>query len=253
MKKLLPFLTVFALACQASAQTDPALAAESVRRAATVWGLQQIGQDQTTANIYMNLAVEQRVAQDAARLGLPERMDVQRAMADARRQVMIAAMQDEIARRVAVPTDEEAKKFYNEKPSNFTLTEAFQLSVYEWTEENAAAAADAAVELAKGPVDEAKIAEWKGQVIISKENNTWVTANQVSKELWTGLMTLKDGQAKMFTLPGGRAWVQRKAYRAERLPTFDEAANDVRGALLMQRRQTAWAEYVQRAQSEVLP
>ena len=133
MKTLLPILAVFSLPFALQAQTlDAALAAEALRGATLNSATVILGRDVESADNYRELALEQAIAVQAGRFGLDERVDVQRALAAARRQVLVQALREEVERQVPGPDEASVRELFDKNKTAFVAPSAYQLTVYEW-------------------------------------------------------------------------------------------------------------------------
>ena len=86
---------------------DQAVASELVRGAVAGQTVNALAASPDLQRNYVISVVEQELAQEASRRGLAERLDVQRALMQARYQILLQALQQDVVRHVAQPTDAE--------------------------------------------------------------------------------------------------------------------------------------------------
>lgn len=251
MKTLLPLLVLFALPAATHAQTlDPALAAEALRGATLNSAVSILGRDAESADNYRELAVEQAIAVQAGRFGLDERVDVQHALAAARRGVLVKAVREEVERQVPGPDEASVKELFDKNKSAFVAPSAYQLTVYEWPKSVTVTTAELTAKLVGAAVEKA-VADTGGRVVLPAANTDWMIESRMVPAIWTGLATMKDGETKFFETESGKVRVTRKAYREPKALSYDEAKNDAARALIMRKRAEAWQQYLLNLQQQL--
>jgi hypothetical protein len=252
MKNLLPAFAAVILPVFAQAQIlDAAVAAEALRGAALNSAVNILGKDAESAGNYRELAVEQALAVEAGRYGLDERIDVSRALAAARRNVLIQALREEVERQVPAPEDKAVTEFYEKNKTAFVAPSAYQIAVYEWADGAKVISSDLDKKLAVADVEKA-VADSGGKVIVPSSATAFVAENSMIPAIWTGLAAMKDGETRWFDgEKGSKVRVTRRAYRASKALTFEESKGDAARALLMRARAEAWQGYVNAMQQRL--
>lgn len=251
MKTLLPVLAVFTLPFALQAQTlDPALAAEALRGATLNSATTILGRDIESADNYRELALEQAIAVQAGRLGLDERVDVQRALAAARRNVLVQALREEVERQVPGPDEASVRELFDKNKSAFVAPSAYQLTVYEWPKTVASTTAELTVKLVGADLEKI-VADTGGKVVVPAANTDWMVEGRMIPAIWTGLAAMKDGETKWFDGEGGKVRVTRRAYREPKQLAYEEAKNDAARAFIMRKRAEAWQQFLGNLQQQL--
>ncbi|MCC5843134.1 MAG: peptidyl-prolyl cis-trans isomerase [Verrucomicrobia bacterium] len=191
--------------------------------------------------------LEQELAQEAARRGLTERMDVQRALHATRMRVLVQALQADVIRGIPAPTEEEVETVYNQQPERFRVAEALQVDLFVF-DLNDNAARDFARQAVRGrKIDAATAAEVGGRQLagVSEEGEGWVAKDAFPEEVWNALKSARSGTVHQFPLEERILLVKRHGHREERQATMEEARVKLREAMLQQRQQAVWTEFLQ--------
>jgi hypothetical protein len=193
---------------------------------------------------YRNSALEQALAQEAARRGLTERIDVQRTIEDLRRETLILALRTDVMRAVETPTDDAVKKEYQKQKANLVLPAAQKLDVYTVSAvqtqliEKALALATSGAEIA-GPLTK------RGFVHVSAQlAEPWFTSNQVAAAIWDRVTAMKNGESEVFPDGANVLLIRKLDARDARPMTLEEATPLVRDFLVRDRRNEAWNAFV---------
>jgi hypothetical protein len=251
MKTLPTLICLAALPLTGFAQLlDAAVAAEALRGATLNSAVNILGRDGETAGNYREIAMEQALAVQAGRLGLDERIDVQRAMANARRNVMVQALREEVERQVPPPDEAGIKDLYEKNKSAFVSPSAYQLTVYEWPASVKFTAAELTVKLTGTDIEKA-VADSGGRVVMPAASTEWLVEARMIPQIWTGLAAMKDGETKWFDGETGKVRVTRRAYREPKPLTFDEARADATRVLVLRMRAEAWQRYLLAMQQQL--
>ncbi len=247
MKKSLILLFSLAVAGSASAQTAPVdlnLAAEVWRSTMSQDSLQSIN---TTTNLlasYKTLALQQELAQESARRGLTERVDVRRSLEEARRNVIIEALRNDVVKSAATPTEEEIGTAYERLSGQLVVPEALSLDVFSIAGTESGKVSDA-VTLLTDSADAAaeKLVSEGFKHVTADIEEPWFNATQMTTNIWSALQDMGDGAVDSFP-DGANVLVIRKiSERDSRTMTLDESRDIVRNQLLRERQDRLWNIY----------
>jgi hypothetical protein len=237
--------------CAEEARFDMGVAAEVTRGAAAAQTAGALRENQQLSTEYQNIALEQAVAQEGATRGLTERLDVQHALLQARRQVMVQAVREDLARTLALPPEKDVQAEYQKDPKRWTLPEAFQLDVY------AVGAADTnltnlARSLVTGkPVADDALAGLKAQQLVSQASGRWMSSGDVASSIWTNLAAMKQGEARLFDADAGYVLVRRGGHRDSKVPKFEEVQMSIQGVIMRQKEEASWNTYLAKKRKEL--
>ena len=229
---------------------DQAVATELMRNVGSQLAVGALQNNAEFARAYTTSVLEQELAQESARRGLTERLDVQRALSVARFQVLIQALQGDIARGVTQPTDAEIKDKFEKNRKDYKLLEAVKVDLYaiDGTSSNALDVVRSAVAAQK--IDPAKL-----QTVPFKEIGTaaqvWVAKDIFRDEVWKAVREMKKDQVQFFRVEGNYWLLRYEDYRAERPATLDEAKDGIRNQMVGERQQKAWADFVQKTAKKI--
>lgn len=252
MKTILTTLAIVLPLVATQAQSlDAAIAAEALRGATLNSAINILGSDAGSADNYRELTLEQGLAVESGRLGLDERIDVQRALAAARRQVLVQALREEVERTVGAPDEKAVKEFFEKNKSAFVSPDAYQLTVYEWADTPKGTIEELTTKLA-GAEPEKAVEASGGKVVVPAKSDAWLTEKSMIPAIWSGLAAMKDGESKWFDgEKKGRVRVTRKAFQATKQLTFEEAKDAATRALIMRTRAETWQQYLQGMQQRL--
>lgn len=215
--------------------------------------IEQIQKSPELSERYDRVLVEQHLAQQAVSRGLTERLDVQRALDIARRNVLVQALRDELFRTVPRPTETEVKAEYNKDKKKWTLPEAYQADVFRIAAQDATAQ-EVARRLANGkPVDDENMGRLvNARAEVLRSSGAWLTARQMAPEIWQGLGEMKKDEVRVFP-DGPQSLVVRKGeYRAAQAMKIEEARPYVSQELLRTRSEQVWSNYLEQAKTKAL-
>ncbi len=215
--------------------------------------LEQLGQSPELMQQYKDVLLQQHLAQEAARRGLTERLDVQRALSVARRNVLVTALRDELIRQIPPPTEAEIKTVYQKGRERWLLPEAYRLDVFSFVS-NDNTARDAAMKLAHGrPVADADLAQLVNvQTQMLMRTGVWLTTNNIpNQSIWKGLALMKENEVRLFPDGPGTLVVRRGPRREQKLLTIQEATPLIRSELMRERAERVWSNYLAEARGRV--
>ena len=252
MKKMILWMAVGLLASgPARAQMeniDFGVASEVVRNMMSAKTGEEIMGSTNLLGAYKNYALEQELAQEAARRGLQERIDVQRTREEARRSVMIRALRNDIIRSIPPPAEDKVKSTYEAEAAKgrWAMPAGFKLDVFGLPGSEAGQLATAK-KLATGEAVEDKALEaLKLQQLSSQASGGFLSSNQVAGPIWGELMEMKLNEVRVF--PDGTNYlvVRRGAYAGPRELTLEQASDVVKGMLLREKHDAAWDDYIRK-------
>lgn len=224
---------------------DQAVASELLRGAVapqtTVGALQQSADFQRA---YLLSVVEQELVQEAARRGLAERVDVQRALMQARYQILLQALREDVARGATQPTDADLQTAFKKDKERWVLQEAVKADIFA-VDSGATNALDTVRGMvAAQKIDTNKLVAVNARALASASADQWIAENQIVPEVWKGVKEMKKDQIQFFRVQG-MYWVVRRDDQRESKPmTFDQAKEPIRQELLGQRQQERWNTFV---------
>ena len=226
-------LPAAALGITASAQNhvlDQTVATELIRGATSNLAIGALQSDPEFARLYSSSVLEQELAQEAARRGLAERLDVQRALSMARFQVLLQALQADISRHIAQPTDADIKAYFDKNKATMNLKEAVKADVYllDGTATNAIEIARASVASQTISPDELQKTRFK-QIALAEQ--VWVARDVFPEDVWKEIRLLPKGKVRFYKVENNFLLLKYEDYRAERPATLEEVQEDIRTQL----------------------
>ncbi len=223
---------------------DPAIAMELLRVASESAAVGAVRSNPDLARMYSSSLLEQELAQEAARRGLAERLDVQRAMLNARRQILIQALRADISRGAAAPTDAEVKRRFEQNRPDLKLPEAVKADLYlvDGAAPNSLETVRAAQ--AAQQIDPARLQKTRFR-LVADAAQAWAARNVFPEDVWNEVRKMKKDQVRFFSLPDGNYLLVRfEDYRAERPAALEEVAEDLRNQILREHEQKLWDDYL---------
>lgn len=224
---------------------DQAVAAELLRGAVANQSINVLAQSPDLQRTYVIGVIEQELVQEAARRGLQERLDVQRALMQARYQILIQALQQDVMRKVPQPSDAEIQAAYRKDRDRWVFPEAYRLVIFsvENTNTNAVAALRAAAGTSALNADRLTAAGAR-PLLPSGTEEVWVTERDIVPEVWKALSALKDGESRVFGVQDNVWLVQRVTYRRSGPMTFEQARDAIRTELYQARQRQEWETFL---------
>lgn len=214
--------------------------------------IEQLRQSPDLMRQYEDARLEQYLAQEAARRGLSERLDVQRALSIARRSVLVRALRDELIRQIPLPTEGEIKNVYQRQRDRWMTPAAYQMDVFSFGA-NDSAAREAAMKLATGrPVPDEelnKLVNVQTQVLM--RSGIWLTTNNMTEAIWKGLALMKEKELRLFPDGARTLVVRRGAYQEPKLLTLSEATPLIRNEIMRERAERVWSNYLSEARANI--
>lgn len=234
-------------------QVDFWAATEVVMGQISASTMEQIQRSPELLQQYQAVLVDQYLAQEAVKRGLTERLDVQRALNVARRNVLVRALREELVRQLPEPSAAELTAAYNKKREQWVVPAAYQLDVFSMAASDTAAH-DAAMKLATGrPVPDADLAQLvnvRTQVLM--QSGIWLTTNNMLPAIWKGLTLMKEKEVRLFPDGAQTLVVRRGPYREAKQLSLEEARPFVRADLIREKADRVWSNYLQQAREQVV-
>jgi hypothetical protein len=224
---------------------DQAIAAELLRGAVAGQSVNVLAQSPDLQRNYVIGVIEQELVQEAARRGLQERLDVQRALLQARYQILVQALQQDVMRKVSPPTDAEIQAAFKKDKDRWVLPPAYRLLV--WVADSSNTNAVAALRAAAGtlPPDAQRLTSAGARLLLADTPEVWVTERDIVPEIWKALPSLQDGESRVFGVQNAVWLVRRLAYRRGGPMTFEQARDLIRAELLQAKQQQEWNNFVE--------
>ncbi len=240
-----------AFAVAASAQQtghflDQAVATELLRGAVAGQAVNALAQSADMQRSYVTGVIEQELAQEAARRGLTERVDVQQAMTRARHQILLQALQQDIGRQAVQPTDAEIQASFKKEKDRWVMPEAFKLDIFAADSSNATAVAALKTAAGMAAPDAAALKTAGARQLASGAGEAWVTEREIVPEVWKALPSLRVGEGRTFGVQSAVWLVRRVDARKAGPMTFEQAREQVRGALLQANQRAEWEAFVEK-------
>lgn len=238
----------------ARAQThvlDQTIATELLRGATGEMAVGALQSSPDFARMYTTSVLEQELAQEAAMRGLGERLDVQRALMTARYTILIQALQQDVARGTAQPTDAEVEAQYKKNRAEYKLPEAVKADVVilDGTETNALEVARAAA-LAQ-TIDPENLKKTRFQEL-ARADQVWVARDVFPEDVWKQVREMEKGRVSFFRMPNSNYMIVKyEDYRAERPATLDEAKDGIRNQMAGERQRKAWEDYLEATRTKL--
>ena len=246
--------TLCLLAAAASAQTsrfDTAVAAEVMRGTVAAQAAGAMRDNQQLILDYQNVAIEQELAREAAARGLAERLDVGHALEQSRRQILVQALREDLARGVPSPAEKDSQAAYQKDPGRWALPEAYQLDVLQLDGTDAKGLREARA-LANGkPVSDAALQPLKVKVLGTQASGNWISAAQLAPEIWTNLPAMRQGTVRVFDLNGATLLIRRGMYREMRALSYEQVKGQIEMELRRVKEDAAWQQYLAKKRKEL--
>lgn len=193
---------------------------------------------------YRNIALEQELAQEAARRGLTERIDVRRTLEDQRRNTLILALRNEITRTATPPDDATLAAEFKKQQDKLVMPTAQKLDVYSISA-GQTQVVERARALAESGADLTATLTNRGFVHVTGQiDEPWFTANQVAPAIWSDLLAMAPGDVEVFPDGGTLLLIRKLEDREARPMTLEEATPLLRNALMRDAQMTLWNNYV---------
>jgi len=241
-------LTALLFGFAASAQNhvlDQAVATELIRGATGNLAIGALQNDPEFARLYTSSVLEQELAQEAARRGLAERLDVQRALSMSRFQILIQALQADIARQIVQPTEADVKAYFEKNRATMILKEAVKADVFllDGTDTSAIEIARASVATQTISPEELQKTRFK-QIALAEQ--VWVAREVFPEDVWKEIRLLPKGKVRFYKVEDNFLLLKYEDYRAERPATLEDVQDDIRNQLRNERQQAAWNAFVEK-------
>ncbi len=225
---------------------DQAVASELLRGAVAGQTVNALAQSPDLQRNYVISVIEQELAQEAARRGIAERLDVQRAIMQARYQILLQALQQDVVRHAAQPADADVQAAFKKEKDRWILPEGFKLDIFACESTNTAAVT--ALKAAAGTVapDAAALQTAGARQLVSGAGDVWVTEKDIVPEVWKALASQKNGESRTFGVQNTVWLVRRSDYRKAGPMTFEQARERVRAELLQASQRAEWEAFLEK-------
>jgi len=254
MRKQVPLLIFLGWATLSQAQQssiDFGVASEVVRNMMSAETSQNILASTNLMANYRNFALEQELAQEAARRGLSERIDVQRSLEDIRREVLIRALRVDITRLAEAPSEDQIKKEFEKLKEQLVMPQTLKLDVYSISAAQTQVV-ERAKEVLRSEADAVGLLTKRGFVHVTGQlAEPWFTSNQVSEFIWKSLLEMKAGEVDAFPDDNNILLIKKLDKREPRKMTLEEARNGLTRSLMAGRQDALWAEFVAKKSREL--
>ncbi len=244
---------VIAVSAQAQ-QSDFWAGAEVVMGQMGPSTIEQIRQSPELQVAYDGVLLEQYLAQESARRGLAERLDVQRALSVARRSVLVQALRDDVYRSSAAPSDADIKSAYQKDPDRWGQPAAYQLDVFRIANDDGKARAAAAkLQTGKAVNDEDLATLVAARPQVTRASGAWLVEQQLPPVIWSALREMQPDEVRLFPDSQQTLVVRKGTFRAERRRNVEEAEPFVRQELLRTKGDLLWSNYLNQARARIAP
>jgi PPIC-type PPIASE domain len=254
MRKQVPLLIFIGWATMLQAQQsaiDFGVASEVVRNMMSAETSQNILASTNLMANYRNFALEQELAQEAARRGLTERIDVQRSLEDIRREVLIRALRVDITRQAETPSEEQIKSEFEKLKDQLVMPPTLKLDVYSISGSQTQAVEKAKL-LLKSETNAVELLTKRGFVHVTGQlAEPWFSSNQVSEYIWKRLSEVKAGEIESFPDGNNILVIKKLDARESRKMTLDEARSGLTRRLMAGRQNALWDEFVTKKSREL--
>lgn len=225
---------------------DQAVASELLRSAVAGQTVDALAASPDLQRTYVLSIIEQELVQEAGRRGLIERFDVQRAMIQARHQILLQALQQDLGRKVAQPTDAEVAAAFRADKDRWVMPEAYNVDVYiAHTTNTAAVAALKAAAGMTAPNTERLLAAGAQRARPSQGGELWISEKDIVPEIWKALPSLLNEESRIFGVQDNVWLVRRMAHREGGPMTAEQASPAVRTELQQKRQRERWEAFVE--------
>ena len=250
--RLLCILLAPALSLQAqNHDLDLAVASELLRDATNPMAVNALQTNPDFLRRYTTGVLEQELAQEAARRGLTERLDVQQAMANARMRILIQALQQDVARKLPKATDAQIKQRFDANPENYRLLEAVQADLFLLDGSDPQAIQVARSSVAARDINPEELQSTRFQHIALAAQDTWVPKTSFPEEVWNGITELNEGQVRFYRVEDNILLVRFHAHREESAATLEDVHELIRQEINNERMQTAWNAFLDRKRADL--
>ncbi len=222
---------------------DQQLAAEILRGAVAPQAPGTLLQSQEMQQVYAGSLLQQELVQEAARRGLAERLDVSRALQQARWQLLIQALREDIGRSVSIPTEDEIKKQHAANKGKYQFEDSYKLDIWTVSPQVTNATERVRAMLAGGKIVESELAALSARQLIATSSPLWVAESSVDANIWKDLPAMKVGDLKSYLVKGEIWIIRRGEFRAKREMTYDEAKEQIKQELINDRANQAWEQF----------
>ena len=252
MKKMLVLTAVLAgavatgvVAQQGTHVLDQAVASELLRGAVAGQTVNALASSPDLQRNYVISVIEQELAQEAARRGLNERLDVQRALMQARFQILLQALQQDVVRHAAQPADAEIQAAFKKEKDRWVMPEAYKLDIFAADSANAAAVAALKAAAGVAALDATALQTAGARQLVSAAGDVWVAEKEIVPEVWKALSSLKVGESRTFGVQNAVWLVRRADYRKAGPMTFEQARERVRAELVQASQRKEWEAFLE--------
>lgn len=189
--------------------------------------------------------LEQELAQEAARRGLAERLDVQQALAGARMQILIQALQADISRKLPRPTDAEVEREFRTNAEAYQILEAVKADIFLLDGSHPESLNVARRAVSANEIDGAELQKIRFQQIALAEQGVWVARDVFPEDIWTAVKQIPAGRVRFFRVEDNVLLLKFYEHREARAATLDEVREQIRQELTQRRFQEAWQNFLQ--------
>lgn len=194
---------------------------------------------------YVTSVIEQDMVQEAARRGLGERIDVQRALMQARYQILIQALRDDISRNVSQPADADLQAAFKKDKDRWVLPEGYKLDIFAVSGLSTQGVDAVNAMVRAQQINVTNLVAAGARQLLSADGQQWVGEKDIVPEVWKTLPSLKVGEVRQFGIQNNVWLIKRGEYRQRTAMTFEQAREYIRSDLLGQRQQAAWEAFLQ--------
>ncbi len=239
-------ITTGVVAQQGAHVLDQAVASELVRGAVAGQTVNALAASPDLQRNYVISVIEQELAQEAARRGLAERLDVQRALMQARYQILLQALQQDVVRHVAQPTDAEIQSAFKKEKDRWVMPEAFKLDIFAADGANTGAVTALKAAAGTAALDATALQTAGARQLVASTGDVWVSEKEIVPEVWKALSSLKMGESRTFGVQNAVWLVRRADYRKAGPMTFEQARDRVRAELLQAGQRAEWESFLEK-------
>lgn len=223
---------------------DQAVASELLRGAVAGQTVNALAASPDLQRNYLASVIEQELAQEAARRGLPERLDVQRALMQARYQILLQALQQDVVRHAAQPSDAEIQALFKKEKDRWVMPEAYKLDIFAADVANTNAVGALKSAAGTAAPDTASLLATGARQLVSSAGAVWVAEKDIVPEVWKALALLKTNESRTFGVQSAVWLVRRVDYRKAGPMTFEQARDPIRTELLQKNQRAEWEEFL---------
>jgi hypothetical protein len=248
MKTWLTLITTALLAGTVTAQTDfqPDLAADVLLQQSPALLTPPIKDDEALQQAYMATALEDKLAQQAAALGLDETIQFHNSLQQARRRILVALLRNTLAQQVQPPQPAEILTAYTNQLARWTEPEGYQVDVLEYDPDNEQTATQVEQLCTEKSVEDDRLNTLEGRWIVTKSAERWLTQDDFSPAIWQALPDMTDGQAQSFENGATRLFIRRVAYRPANRRSLQAVEPLIKNELTRQQEQVNWNRHLRK-------